>query len=104
MGPGRRGSAPRTPRKVLNPLESDRPELATTLLPGLLEVLARNISRGQRDLSLFGIAQVVLPGADTKPVEALPVDRRPTDEQITALLQSLPDAAGARGGGAHGAA
>jgi phenylalanyl-tRNA synthetase beta chain len=89
------GLDPEDPRRntstVLNPLESDRPELATTLLPGLLEVLARNVSRGQRDLSLFGIAQVVLPGADTKPVEALPVDRRPTDEQITALLQSLPD-------------
>lgn len=89
------GLAPEDPRRntsrVLNPLESDRPELPTTLLPGLLEVLARNVSRGQRDLSLFGIAQVVLPGADTKPVEALPVDRRPTDEQITALLQSLPD-------------
>ncbi|WP_213572333.1 phenylalanine--tRNA ligase subunit beta [Rhodococcus sp. USK13] len=76
--------------RVLNPLESDRPELATTLLPGLLEVLARNVSRGQRDLSLFGVAQVVLPGPDTKPVGVLPVDRRPTDDEIAELLQSLP--------------
>ncbi|MFZ2174647.1 MAG: phenylalanine--tRNA ligase subunit beta [Rhodococcus sp. (in: high G+C Gram-positive bacteria)] len=80
----------RATSKVLNPLEADRPELATTLLPGLLEVLARNISRGQRDLSLFGIAQVVLPGEDTRAVEALPVDRRPTDEQIDDLMRSLP--------------
>ncbi|MCQ4119179.1 phenylalanine--tRNA ligase subunit beta [Rhodococcus tibetensis] len=88
------GLDPEDPRrntvKVLNPLESDRPELATTLLPGLLEVLARNVSRGQRDLSLFGIAQVVLPGPDTKPVGALPVDRRPTEDEIAELLQSLP--------------
>ncbi|NLE79145.1 MAG: phenylalanine--tRNA ligase subunit beta [Rhodococcus sp.] len=83
--------ARRVTSSVLNPLESDRPELATTLLPGLLEVLARNVSRGQRDASLFGIAQVVLPGPATKPVEALPVDRRPTDEQISELLASLPD-------------
>ncbi|RVW00489.1 phenylalanine--tRNA ligase subunit beta [Rhodococcus spongiicola] len=76
--------------KVLNPLESDRPELATTLLPGMLEVLARNASRGQRDLSLYGIAQVVQPGPDTKPVEVLPVDRRPSDEEIAELLRSLP--------------
>ena len=48
--------------KVLNPLESDRPELATTLLPGMLEVLSRNVSRGQRDVSLYGVAQVVLVG------------------------------------------
>ncbi|MFC4605289.1 phenylalanine--tRNA ligase subunit beta [Rhodococcus kronopolitis] len=76
--------------RVLNPLESDRPELATTLLPALLEVLARNTSRGQRDLALFGIAQVVQPGPDTKPVAALPVDRRPTDDEIANLLASLP--------------
>jgi len=80
----------RNTTKVLNPLESDRPELARTLLPGMLEVLARNVSRGQRDLSLYGVAQVVLPGPDTVPVDALPVDRRPTDEQIAQLLKSLP--------------
>ncbi|MFD4368705.1 phenylalanine--tRNA ligase subunit beta [Rhodococcus sp. NPDC058521] len=80
----------RVTSRVLNPLESDRPELATTLLPGLLEVLARNVARGQRDVSLFGIAQVVKPGPDTKPVDALPVDRRPTDAQIAELLDSLP--------------
>ncbi|MFC7449004.1 phenylalanine--tRNA ligase subunit beta [Rhodococcus daqingensis] len=83
--------ARRNTSKVLNPLESDRPELATTLLPGLLEILSRNASRGQRDLALFGIAQVVLPGPDTKPVQALPVDRRPSDDQIAHLLKSLPD-------------
>ncbi|NLU83060.1 phenylalanine--tRNA ligase subunit beta [Rhodococcus sp. HNM0569] len=80
----------RNTTKVLNPLEADRPDLPTTLLPGMLEILQRNVSRGQRDLSLFGIAQVVLPGPDTKPVPALPVDRRPTDEQIAQLEASLP--------------
>ena len=77
--------------KVLNPLEADRPELATTLLPGLLEVAARNISRGQRDLAVFGIAQVVLPGPNTRAVPPLPVDRRPTEDEIGMLLESLPD-------------
>lgn len=81
----------RNTTKVLNPLDSDRPELATTLLPGLLEILLRNVSRGQRDLSLFGIAQVVRPGTDdTGPMDALPVDRRPTDAQVEQLLSSLP--------------
>lgn len=77
--------------RVLNPLDVERSELATTLLPGLLEVAARNISRGARDLALYGIAQVVLPGPQTKPVPPLPVDRRPTDEQIAELLASLPE-------------
>ncbi|WP_288049532.1 phenylalanine--tRNA ligase subunit beta [Nocardia sp.] len=80
----------RATTRVLNPLDVERAELVTTLLPGLLEVAARNISRGARDLTLYGIAQVVLPGADTRAVAALPVDRRPTDEQIAELIGSLP--------------
>jgi phenylalanyl-tRNA synthetase beta chain len=80
----------RATTSVLNPLEADRPELATTVLPGLLEMLSRNIARGQRDVSLFGIAQVVLRHDATAAVDALPVDRRPTDDQIAMLRGSLP--------------
>ncbi|MBF6340492.1 phenylalanine--tRNA ligase subunit beta [Nocardia abscessus] len=80
----------RVTTKVVNPLDVERSELATTLLPGLLEVAARNISRGARDLAIYGIAQVVLPGANTRAVEPLPVDRRPTDDEIAELLDSLP--------------
>ncbi|WP_102145353.1 phenylalanine--tRNA ligase subunit beta [Mycobacterium hubeiense] len=80
----------RTTTHVLNPLESDRPHLATTLLPGLLEALVRNVSRGTVDVALFGIAQVVLPTAETRAVERIPNDRRPTDEEIALLDASLP--------------
>jgi phenylalanyl-tRNA synthetase beta chain len=80
----------RNTAKVLNPLDVERPELATTLLPGLLEVAGRNIARGARDLSLYGIAQVVLPGPATRPVPPLPVNRRPNDEEILVLEDSLP--------------
>ncbi|GAB2657903.1 phenylalanine--tRNA ligase subunit beta [Gordonia jinhuaensis] len=76
--------------RVLNPLESDRAELNTTLLPGLLEMMSRNISRGQRDLALYAIGQVVFNGPDVTPIPALPVDRRPAPEEIAALMQSLP--------------
>lgn len=71
----------RNTTQVLNPLESDRPSLATTLLPGLLEALSRNVSRGAVDISLFAIAQVVEPTADTRAVERIPNDRRPTDRK-----------------------
>ncbi|MFI5782288.1 phenylalanine--tRNA ligase subunit beta [Nocardia sp. NPDC051570] len=81
----------RTTLRVLNPLDVERAELATTLLPALLEVAARNISRGERDLAIYGIEQVVLPTPKTGPVAALPVDRRPSAEQIAALLDSLPE-------------
>jgi phenylalanyl-tRNA synthetase beta chain len=76
--------------KVLNPLEADRPELATTLLPGLLEALGRNVSRGSVDAALFAIEQVVQPTERTRGIEPLPVDRPPTDEEIATLDDSLP--------------
>jgi phenylalanyl-tRNA synthetase beta chain len=76
---------------VLNPLESDRPELATTLLPGLLETLGRNVSRGAVDAALFSIEQVVEPTSETRAVELVPTDRRPSDSEIAMLDASLPN-------------
>jgi phenylalanyl-tRNA synthetase beta chain len=43
----------RATTSVLNPLEAERPHLATTLLPALLEALSRNVSRGFVDVALF---------------------------------------------------
>ncbi|BBX16605.1 phenylalanine--tRNA ligase subunit beta [Mycolicibacterium duvalii] len=82
--------ARRSTTRVLNPLEADRPELATTLLPGLLEALSRNVSRGAVDAALFAIAQVVEPTGHTRAVERIPNDRRPTDDEIAVLDASLP--------------
>jgi len=76
--------------KVLNPLEADRPELATTLLPGMLEALSRNVSRGTIDVALFTIEQVVQPTERTRGIDPLPVDRRPTRDEIVTLDESLP--------------
>jgi len=80
----------RTTTSVLNPLEADRPELATTLLPALLEALSRNVSRGFGDVALFSIAQVVQPTNQTRAIELIPTHRRPTDSEIAALDASLP--------------
>ena len=75
---------------VLNPLENDRPHLASTLLPGLLEALSRNVSRGAVDTALFAIANVALATAATRAVQRIPTDRRPSAEEIAALDGSLP--------------
>ncbi len=88
------GLAPEDSRRsvvsVLNPLEADRPHLATTLLPALLEALSRNVSRGFGDVALFSVAQVVRPTEHTRAVELIPTHRRPTEEEIAALDASLP--------------
>ncbi|BBY36761.1 phenylalanine--tRNA ligase beta subunit [Mycobacterium mantenii] len=80
----------RATTNVLNPLEADRPQLATTLLPALLEALVRNVSRGLVDVSLYALAQVVQPTEHTRAVELIPVHRRPTDDEIAVLDASLP--------------
>ena len=94
------GLAPDDPRRttthVLNPLEADRPELATTLLPGLLESLARNVSRGAVDAALFSIEQVVEPTSETRAVELIPTDRRPSDERDRDARRLAAQPAGAR--------
>lgn len=81
----------RTTTSVLNPLEADRPNLATTLLPALLEALSRNVSRGFGDVALFSLAQVVQPTEHTRGVGLIPTDRRPTADEIAMLDASLPD-------------
>ncbi len=80
----------RSTTHVLNPLEADRPHLATTLLPALLEALNRNVSRGLVDVALYSLAQVVQPTAETRAVDPIPVHRRPTDSEIALLDASLP--------------
>jgi phenylalanyl-tRNA synthetase beta chain len=82
--------ARRRTTRVLNPLESDRRQLATTLLPALLEALGRNVSRGAVDVALYAIAQVVEPTSETRAVERIPNERRPTDDEIATLDASLP--------------
>lgn len=82
--------ARRKTTQVLNPLESDRPALATTLLPGLLEALGRNVSRGAVDVALYAIAQVAETTSEIRAVERIPTDRRPTDDEVATLDASLP--------------
>lgn len=75
---------------LVNPLDADRPAMRTTLLPGLLDAVTRNISRGARDLSFYEIGQVFLPGTDAPKPVAVRVDRRPTQAELDGLDASLP--------------
>ena len=85
---------PRDVRRVVldlvNPLDEQRPAMRTTLLPGLLQAVARNLSRGIRELSLFEFGQVFLP-ADNAPRPRVPaVDHRPSNAELALLDSSLP--------------
>ncbi len=75
---------------VANPLDGERPLMATTLLPGLITTALRNVSRGARDLALYEIGQVVLPDPVAPHPPALAVSRRPTDDELDVLLAAVP--------------
>lgn len=75
--------------QVRNPLDSDYSVLATTLLPAMLEVVARNVARGRRSVTLFGLQQVAYQRAEKTPMPD--VDKRPEPTTVDELLSSLPE-------------
>ncbi|MGW7242274.1 phenylalanine--tRNA ligase subunit beta [Streptomyces sp. NPDC054804] len=77
--------------RLTNPLNDEEPALRTSLLPGLLGALRRNDGRGVHDLALFETGLVFLPREEQGVAGHLPVDRRPTDEEIAALDAVLPE-------------
>jgi phenylalanyl-tRNA synthetase beta chain len=77
--------------KLVNPLNDEEPALRTSLLPGLLGALRRNDGRGSHDLALFETGLVFHPRVEQGAAGHLPVDRRPTDEEIAALDAALPE-------------
>jgi phenylalanyl-tRNA synthetase beta chain len=77
--------------KLVNPLNDEEPALRTSLLPGLLGALRRNDGRGSHDLALFETGLVFQPREEQRAAGHLPVDRRPTDEELAALDAVLPE-------------
>jgi phenylalanyl-tRNA synthetase beta chain len=74
---------------VRNPLSEEEPALRTTLLPGLLATLGRNLSRGQRDVALFEHG-AVFPAGQRSSAPLPGVDRRPDDATLAAVLGAVP--------------
>ncbi len=84
--------ARRRAMRLSNPLAEDEPLMRTTLLPGLLKTLVRNVGRGFGDVALFETGAVYRPreGAPaTAPV--LGVEGRPTAEELASIEEALPD-------------
>ena len=81
----------RAPR-VVNAIRDEEPLMRTTLLPGLLRVLNRNLGRGFADVALFetGLVFMNRPGGPgIAPIP--PVDRAPTPAEQAELAAALPD-------------
>ncbi|GAA4918548.1 phenylalanine--tRNA ligase subunit beta [Streptomonospora salina] len=84
--------ARRSALRLSNPLSEDEPLLRTTLLPGMLKTLVRNVGRGFHDVALFeiGLVYAPRPGAPER-APMLPVDRGPAPEEQESLARALPE-------------
>jgi phenylalanyl-tRNA synthetase beta chain len=81
----------RAPR-VVNPIRDEEPLMRTTLLPGLLRVLNRNLGRGFADVALFETGLVFMTRPGGQAVAPIPrVDRAPTAAERAELDAALPD-------------
>lgn len=54
---------------LLNPLAEDQSVLRTTLLPGLLENLRRNVNHQSHDIRIFEVGKIFHPQGDLQPME-----------------------------------
>jgi phenylalanyl-tRNA synthetase beta chain len=78
--------------KLANPLDAEVPFLRASLIPGLVEVARRNLSRGLTDLAIYELGSVFLPeagrGYGSGPLPA--GDSRPSPEVLASLADSIP--------------
>ncbi|MEO6827995.1 MAG: phenylalanine--tRNA ligase subunit beta [Microbacteriaceae bacterium] len=78
--------------RLANPLDAGAPLLRTSMIPGLIEIARRNLSRGLADLAIYEIGLVFAPepgihyGTATLPLGAV----RPSDDVLAKLNAGIP--------------
>lgn len=76
--------------RLANPISAEFGWLRTTVLPGLLETLRRNVSRGFRDVALYESGLVFLPGQRIGSAQIPPLGKRPAGETLADIEQGIP--------------
>jgi phenylalanyl-tRNA synthetase beta chain len=78
--------------RLANPLDAETPLLRTTLVPGMLEIARRNLSRGLTNLALFEIGVVFQPEAGASyATESIPIGpEHPGESGLAELNGSIP--------------
>ncbi|HEY0168203.1 MAG TPA: phenylalanine--tRNA ligase subunit beta [Jatrophihabitans sp.] len=84
------GDSRRQALRLANPISEAEPELRTSLLPGLLANLSRNLGRGNRALAAFEMGLVYLPAESAEPAPRPGVQHRPTDAELAAIARTVP--------------
>jgi len=76
--------------KVANPMSEEFPLMRVHLLPGLIEVAQRNISRGAKDFAIFEMGSIFRSSQKLVPAISPDVSKRPGQKIIDEIFASVP--------------
>jgi len=76
--------------RIANPMSEEFPLMRVHLVPGLIEVAARNISRGARDFAIFEMGSIFRSSQKLVPAISPELGARPEQSIIDAITASVP--------------
>jgi phenylalanyl-tRNA synthetase beta chain len=76
--------------KVANPMSEEFPLMRVHLVPGLIEVAQRNISRGAKDFAIFEMGSIFRSSQKLVPAISPDLSKRPNQKMIDEIFASVP--------------
>jgi len=76
--------------KVANPMSEEFPLMRVHLVPGLIEVAQRNISRGAKDFAVFEMGSIFRSSQKLVPAISPDLSKRPNQKIIDEIFASVP--------------
>lgn len=76
--------------KLANPMSEEFPLMRVHLVPGLIEVAARNINRGAKDFAIFEMGSIFRSSQALQPAFSPDLNRRPSADEISKIFSSIP--------------
>ena len=77
--------------KIANPMNDEFPLMRVHLVPGLIEVAARNISRGAKDFAIFEMGSIFRSSQKLVPAISPDLNQRPDEKLIAQIFASVPN-------------
>ena len=78
---------------IANPMSDENPLLRVHLIPGLIEVAARNISRGAKSFAIFEMGSIFRSSQKLEASVSPDVAKRPSADVISKIFASVPQQA-----------
>jgi phenylalanyl-tRNA synthetase beta chain len=76
--------------RIANPMSEEFPLMRVHMVPGLLEVAQRNISRGAKDFAIFEMGSIFRGVQKLVPMISPALGQKPSPKEIASIYASLP--------------